>query len=82
MPWDSKYGEITVERTPGAPFGDDEPVILFRARDATTPALLTAYLTLCLGRKCSAGHIEAIQTALRRFRKWQGDNRDAIKTPD
>jgi hypothetical protein len=33
MAVDLKYGRVTVENTPGTPFGEDEPVFIIRAQD-------------------------------------------------
>jgi fructose 1,6-bisphosphatase len=60
----------------------DEPVILFRAQDVTTPALLEAYAMLCLLAGCNKEFIDHIRAIEDNFRIWQGRNPDRVKVPD
>jgi hypothetical protein len=44
MGYDRKYGQVTTEHDD---IPDDEPVIVFRARDRFVPAMLGYYLAAC-----------------------------------
>ncbi len=79
MGFDVKYGNVTTE------FGnipDDEPVIVFRARDVTTPDLLAYYLMRCVKKGSPQRHLEILLTAINRFREWQAANPDKVRVPD
>lgn len=43
MAVDLKYGQVEVENTPGTPFGEDEPVFIIRAQDASALDALMGY---------------------------------------
>lgn len=79
MGHDGKYGRVTTE------FGeipDDEPVIVFRARDVTTDKLLPYYAMLCMKAGSPLRHIQLVFAAHVRFRQWRADNRDKVRMPD
>lgn len=79
MGFDGKYGRVTTE------FGDipeDEPVIVFRARDITTPDLLAYYLMRCVKKGSPARHLMLIVNTIELFREWQEKNKDKVKVPD
>ena len=76
---DLKYGRVTTEHG-GIP--DDEPVIVFRARDLTTAKLLPYYLMLCAKAGSPVRHLDIIIGNIFRFRKWQEANPDKVRTPD
>jgi hypothetical protein len=82
MGYDGKYGRVTTE------FGDipdDEPVIVFRARDMHTRAVLTHYLQLCdqSGSFSSpVRHLRLVADTLARFISWQEANPGQVKMPD
>lgn len=77
MAIDLKYGRVTLER---GTIGDDEPVVVFRAKDILLPRVLADYELLCEGRGSPAGHLEAIQEAKRTVLEWQFAN--GAKVPD
>ena len=79
MGYDGKYGNVTTE------FGDipdDEPVIVFRARDVTTDALLTYYAMLAVNAGSPRRHIDLVYGTHSRFRAWQEANPDKVRVPD
>jgi len=77
--FDGKYGRVTTEH---GDIPDDEPVIVFRARDKLTVKLLDAYLELCEEAGSPARHLGLIINSQRRFARWQADNPDKVRTPD
>jgi hypothetical protein len=76
MAREGKY-DFQVEQIPG-----DEPVILFRAQDITTPALLASYNLLCQAVGSPRHHVEHIEALRTRFLNWQARNADKVKAPD
>ncbi len=71
MGYDGKYGRVTTQ------FGDitdDEPVIVFRAQDATLPKLLAYYLLLCSKAGSPRRHMDIILDTIERVRTWQVDH--------
>lgn len=80
---DSKYkvdGNIT--KLDGTPIPDDEPIILFRAKDKLTPQLLEAYKKMCLDSGCLPQQIETLSPLIERFKSWQAANPGKVKLPD
>lgn len=65
---------------PGIP--KDEPVILFRAQDVTTPALLEAYALFCQHVGSPREHVEHVRAIRDNFLDWQNVNRHLVKSPD
>ncbi len=78
MPFDLKYGRVTLEK--GGHIGDDEPVVVFRAKDRTLPALLAAYRDLCAASGSPGTHLANIRVAREAVLEWQRNNSD--KVPD
>lgn len=79
MGYDGKYGKVTTQ------FGDipdDEPVIVFRARDVTTDKLLPYYAHLVMKAGSPLRHLELIWKAHQRFRSWRDANPDKVRLPD
>lgn len=71
MGFDGKYGRVTTE------FGDipdDEPVMVFRAKDQTLPYLLDHYLRLCRDARSSEHHLNLVRQARARIELWQRVN--------
>lgn len=79
MGWDRKYGKVTTEH---GDIPEDEPVIVFRARDITTPDLLAYYMMRCVKKGSPRRHLHIILATIDEFRKWQKDNPDKVKVPD
>lgn len=59
-----------------------EPVILFRAQDAATVALLEVYAILCRHLGSPNGHIDHVHAVRQNFQDWQNKNTDKVKAPD
>lgn len=80
---DTKYktdGNIT--KMDGTPIPDDEPIILFRAKDQLTPQLIEAYKKLCSDAGCQRQQITSLDPLIERFKNWQVANPDKVKLPD
>jgi hypothetical protein len=79
MGYDRKYGKVTTEN---GDIPDDEPVIVFRARDVTTTKLLSYYLMICAKAGSPVRHLDIIIGTLFHFRRWQQEHPDRVKVPD
>jgi hypothetical protein len=77
MAIDGKYGRVTLEH---GTIGDDEPVIVFRAKDKLTPELLMHYRIMCAQAGSPQRHLDLIEAALDRFELWQSEH--LTKVPD
>jgi hypothetical protein len=79
MGYDTKYGKVTTE------FGeipDDEPVIVFRARDKNVVDLLDEYLELCEERRSPPHHLNLIRQTQDTIRNWQNEHPDRVQVPN
>lgn len=79
MGYDRKYGKVTTE------YGDipeDEPVIVFRARDVTLPKLLALYHTVCLEKGSPQRHLDIIANSGRLVEQWQQAHPNRVRVPD
>lgn len=76
MATESKYN-LNVPQIP-----DGEPIILFRAKDITLPALLASYATLCRLLGSPSQHIDHIEAMRRNVMDWQAKNLDKVRAPD
>lgn len=86
MPKDIKYGQITTEY---GDIPDDEPVMLFRGRDAHLVALIEYYEQLCIRGGEGAvtepsprHHLQAIRLNLERVREFQRNHPERVKVPN
>jgi len=79
MGFDRKYGRVTTEH---GDIPDDEPVIVFRARDITTPDVLAYYLMRCVKKGSPKRHLDIIVSTIELFRDWQHENLEQVKVPD
>lgn len=79
MGYDGKYGRVTTEH---GNIPDDEPVILFRARDIRTRGVLAHYLKLCDKGNSPVRHLRLVAETLARFIAWQEQNPDKVRVPD
>jgi hypothetical protein len=68
MAIDRKYGRVEIER---GSIADDEPVVVFRAQDATLPRLLHFYEGLCISAGSPESHVHLIVEDLRAVQNWQ-----------
>lgn len=78
MGYDRKYGKVTTEH---GSIPEDEPVIVFRARDRLSPDVIAYYGSLCV--KASPDfHQDLVKGTLQAFLDWQRDHPDQVRTPD
>ena len=80
---DGKYktdGNIT--KLDGTPIPDDEPLVLFRAKDKLLPQLLEEYKKLCQDAGCQSQQVETLGPLTQQVRDWQVANPDKVKLPD
>jgi hypothetical protein len=77
MGQDPKYGKVTLEH---GSIGEDEPVVVFRAKDKLLPALLSIYLELCALAGSPSRHLALIGEAQAIVEAWQAEN--ITKVPD
>jgi hypothetical protein len=77
MAIDRKYGRVTLEH---GNIGEDEPVIVFRAKDALLPKVLSYYALFCLKAGSPRRHLTLILDSIDQVKEWQKTN--GSKTPD
>lgn len=82
MAQDSKYGQVTFEKTPGNPFREDEPVFVIRGRDATAVAAIRLYAYHASENGADPEFVDACYQRAYEFEVWQGDNDKLVKAPD
>lgn len=70
-----------VKTSNGEPIPDDEPLILFRARDRNALATLEFYRDLCRADGCNDFHDAGIQNRIEAFRQFRIDQPERIKQP-
>lgn len=66
-----------VNRVSGEAIPDDEPVIVFRARDKYALRILYAYLSLVEDDH----HYQAVMDRINEFEQFQTDHHDRLKEP-
>jgi hypothetical protein len=78
MGYDRKYGKVTTEF---GTIGEDEPVVVFRAQDATLPDVLrmAATLSKCIGSP--ERHIKILENTIKTIETWQASNPLKVKVP-
>ena len=79
MGYDGKYGRVTTEH---GDIPDDEPVIVFRARDVRSRGVLAHYYRLCEEGGSPIRHLRMVAQALVNFTSWQEANPEKVKEPD
>lgn len=79
MGTDGKYGRVTTEH---GDIPDDEPVIVFRARDRLVPPMLDEYLQLCRDEGSPQRHLDLVTKAMHQIIDWQREHQDRVRTPD
>lgn len=70
MAIDAKYGRVTLEH---GTIGDDEPVVVFRAKDLVLPKLLAYYHLFCLKAGSPKRHLDLILSTRETIMKWQAE---------
>lgn len=63
-------GEQIVKTGNGVPIPDDEPVILFRARDYLALPMLRFYRQLCVEDGCTRFQLDSLDDMIRRFEEF------------
>lgn len=77
MAIDRKYGKVTLEH---GFIGEDEPVVVFRAKDKLLPKVLAYYRLFCWKAGSPTRHLELIDEAIETVETWQEQN--STKVPD
>lgn len=78
MAIDNKYGRVTFER---GDIGDDEPVMVFRARDKLLPKVLGYYMMLCMKSGSPRKHLNLILETLVIVKTWQKAHEPELRIP-
>jgi len=63
------------------PIPDDEPVVLFRARDNLALYTLRIYKILCFVAGCTTYQVEAVQALIEKFESFSFKNEHRMKQP-
>ena len=69
MAIDRKYGRVTLEH--GAHIPDDEPVVVFRAKDRLLPKVLAYYRLFCWKAGSPTRHLQLIDDSLEAVEQYQ-----------
>lgn len=75
MAIDMKYGRVTLQY---GSVPDDEPVVVFRARDALLPELLAFYALFCTRAGSPRGHLDLINDRREQIEAWQRNHETQI----
>ncbi len=70
-----------VKTTTGVPIPDDEPLILFRARDQYALDTLEYYLNVCRLCGCTDFHLRGIQNRINEFKAFREQHPERMKEP-
>ena len=79
MGYDRKYGRVTTEH---GEIPEDEPVIVFRARDRLLPKVLAYYRLFCWKAGSPRRHLGMIDDSVVAIEAWQAKHPDQVRTPD
>jgi hypothetical protein len=60
---------------------EDEPLIIFRAKDKLSVPMMLAYAELCRAAGCDAGQLELLYRRIADFLAWQKDHPELMKIP-
>jgi len=66
---------------PGTAIPEDEPLILFRARDRNAIKMLYHYRQICLADGCNEFHLVGIDNRIEAFEKFRDEHPDRMKQP-
>ncbi len=72
---------IQIRNATGFPILEDEPLILFRARDRLALDALRYYRVLCINDDCTAHHLEGIDNRIAAFEEFAREHPDKMKQP-
>jgi hypothetical protein len=81
---DPKYHideERIVKTSNGSQIPEDEPLILFRARDRNALLMLKHYRELCVQDGCTPYHLEGIDNRIAAFEAFSKDHAGRMKQP-
>jgi hypothetical protein len=81
---DPKYsidGEHIVKTATGERIPDDEPLILFRARDRHAARMLHYYRGLCRQDECTEFHMRGIKNRIDAFEQFAREHGERMKQP-
>ncbi len=70
-----------VKTSNGEPIPDDEPLMLFRARDRNALAMLEYYRALCRVDGCNDFQDDGVQNRIAAFRQFRIDHPERMKQP-
>lgn len=76
---DYKYGRVTVEN---GNIGEDEPVVVFRAKDVLLPKVLAYYLLFCVRYGSPKRHLDLIISTREKIMDWQKENEPRIPSSE
>lgn len=76
---DNKYGRVTTEF---GSIGEDEPVIVFRAKDIVLPKLLAYYHLFALEHGSPRNFLNDVIDLKEKIVNWQIENYKQCKVPD
>jgi hypothetical protein len=71
MGFDGKYGRVEFPDSDWVTIEDDEPVMVFRARDNLMPDIMKYYWQRSLANGAPAHHLRLIEEQLKRVKDWQ-----------
>ena len=74
---DRKYGRVTPEF---GDFGEDGPVVIFRAKDAILPKLLAYYHLFCMRMGSPREYLDLILDSREEIIDWQEENEPRVPT--
>lgn len=77
MPYDHKYGRVTLENQRN--IADDEPVFVLTAHDALSVYLLRSYHKMCEEAGSPENHLRSIESDIDLFTEWQSSH--TVRTP-
>ena len=78
MAQDNKYGKVTTEF---GSIGENEPVIVFRARDRLLPKVLRYYEELARREGSPEFHLDLVSDTRLRIEDWQYLHSDLVRVP-
>lgn len=74
-------GEQIVKTSNGDVVPEDEPLILFRARDHLALPMLLHYCQLSIRDGCNDFHLEGVNAVIAEFEKFSADHPERMKQP-
>ncbi len=74
-------GDQIIKTSNGDPIPEDEPLMLFRARDKYALAAIAYYGELCRKGGCNDFQMAGVENRIRAFIKWAEQNPAKLKEP-